>query len=253
MHHSLVIRPYSTETFAIAWWRQRWWGSSQGWHRSVTKILVWYIKHLTCCWQEGGHSGASQWGNGRRGLWWWGCCWRGRWWWWWLGMKDLCLCIERSGADGRHWGRWRRRCRPLRISVPWPRSRVTTCNTEVFWNKGQFWGDPVTGSPLTNILPLSPTPPLPFAQGANATCFLSLFSEFMRILNPPRGRRKCKPCTFFENWYKVITNRAKIVSSHILVGGVTVTYGLRECSLPHLTYMWASAHNAQISWIDYCA
>ena len=105
--------------------------------------------------------------------------------------------------------------------------------------KGNFGAIPWQDRPAQTFLLFLHPLLLLFAQGANAACFLSLFSEFMRTLNPPRGRKHFRPCTFFENWYKVITNRAKMVSSHILVGVVTVTYGLRKCSLPHLTYMWA--------------
>ena len=51
MHHPIIIRPYSPEPFTISWWRWWWWRSSQGTHRTVTKVLVRYIKHFTCCWQ----------------------------------------------------------------------------------------------------------------------------------------------------------------------------------------------------------
>ena len=66
--------------------------------------------------------------------------------------------------------------------------------------KGNFGAIPWQDRPSQTFLLLFLHPLLLlFAQGAKATCFLSLFSEFMRILNPPRGRRHCKPCTSFEN------------------------------------------------------
>ena len=67
--------------------------------------------------------------------------------------------------------------------------------------KGKFGAIPWRDRPSqTFLLLFLHTLLLLFALGAKATCLLSLFTElFTRILNPPRGRRKCKPCTFFEN------------------------------------------------------
>ena len=66
--------------------------------------------------------------------------------------------------------------------------------------KGKFGAIPWRDRPSqTFLLLFLHTLLLLFALGAKATCLLSLFTElFTRILNPPRGRRKCKRCTFLE-------------------------------------------------------
>ena len=66
--------------------------------------------------------------------------------------------------------------------------------------KGKFGAIPWQDRPSqTFLLLFLHTLLLLFALGAKATCLLSLFTEVLtRILNPPRGRRKCKRCTFLE-------------------------------------------------------
>ena len=66
--------------------------------------------------------------------------------------------------------------------------------------KGKFGAIPWRDRPSqTFLLLFLHTLLLLFALGAKATCLLSLFTELLtRILNPPRGMRKCKRFTFLE-------------------------------------------------------